>query len=220
MRDTCVKDIYNTYLKTSRKKQNKPYKLRSNWEGFEETEIYAPLLKLKNFFDRNYIVNIEDFFSAPYEVYEEKTHYELNFYNSLNAVKVYNIYVNKKNSLDPDNDLQVESILRGLKFIKNYCINNKITLDRYLQYKEDAAIINAFIVHLKEKNISIYNLFPFRDFEDIFSKIDFKTMKFILNDIPSKVSYFRSKYYSSKKGKQIALEGLKIIEKEINQKHT
>jgi hypothetical protein len=216
MRNTDTKHLYNTYLRISRKKQNKPFKLRSNWDGFEETEAYLPLLKLKSFFDRNEIVNIEDFFCAPYEVYQEAAFYDLNFYNTMSAIKVYNIYINKKNSLEPDHDIQIESILRGIKFIKNFCIERKMPLQDYLNYKESSAVINSFIVHLKEKNISIYNLFAFKEFDKVFSKVDYKTLKFIFNDFLSKISIYRSKFYGSKKGKSISLQGLKIIDKEIN----
>lgn len=220
MRDTDIKYIYNTYLRISRKRQNKPFKLRANWEDFKDSKYYLPVLKLKNFFDRNITVNIEDFFVSPYEVYEEEDFYDLDFYNSLSAVKVYSIYCNKKNQLDLDSDIQIESILRGLKFIEKFCIEKSIKLSEYLTYYEPQATINSFIVHLKEKNISIFNLFPFKDFDKIFSNIDFGTLKFILNDIPHKLSIFRAKFYGSKKGKFIAIKGLKLIEQNIYKKQT
>jgi len=217
MRNTDIKHIYNTFLRISRQKQNKPFKLRSNWDDFEKSDFYLPVLKLKNFFDRNYTVNIEDYFLSPYEVYEEKTYYDLDFYNTLSAVKVYNIFCGKKNQLDADNEIQVNSILRGLKFIKKFCIEKNISLSDYLNYLEPGAVVNSFIIHLKEKNISVYNLFTFKDFDKIYSRNDFDTLRFILNDLPLKLSILRAKFYNSKKGKSIAINGLKIIEKEINQ---
>ena len=215
MRDTDIKFIYNTHLKTSRQKQDKPYKLKENFEGFEDTEQYVYCLKLKSFFDRNYIVNIEDFFIAPYEVYEEKTYYGLEFFTTMAAIKVYNIFCNKRNQLDPDNELQVKNILRGIKFMENFCIKNQMQLSEYLTHKEQNASINSFIIHLKEKNISPYNLFPFKDFNRVYSSLDFEILKFILNDIPLKLSIYRSKYYSSKQVKLICSKGLKLIEKNI-----
>jgi len=216
MRDTDIKYIYNTFLRISRQRQDKPFKLRHNWDGFEKSESYLPVLKLKNFFDRNHTVSIEDFFISPYEVYEEKTYYGLEFYNTLSAVKVYNIFCSKKIYLDIDNEVQIEAILRGVKFLRGFCLENRLKLSDYLNYKQEGAIINSFIVHLKEKNVSVYNLFPLKNFDKIFSSIDFETLRFILNDIPLKISIMRSKYYSSKKGRQIAEKGLQIIEKEIN----
>lgn len=215
MRDTDIRHIYNTFLRISRQKQNKPFKLKKNWEGFEQSENYLPLLKLKNFFDRNHTVSIEDYFLSPYEVYEESTYYGLDFYNTLSAVKVYNIFCSKKVYLDVDSDVQVEGILRGIKFIKEFCNKKNISLAEYLNYKERDAVINSFIVHIKEKNVSVYNLFPFKNFDRVYSSMDFGTLKFILNDIALKISIMRSKYYSSKKGRYIAEKGLLLIEKEL-----
>lgn len=216
MRETKISDIYNTFLRISRSRQNKPYKLRSNFDGFEKTENYLPVLKLKNFFDRNYTVNMEDFFTAPYEVYEENSYYDLDFYNSLVAVKVYNMYCVKKNQLNPDSELQVNSILRGLKFIQNFCSEKKIKLSQYLTHKEVGSLTNSFIMHLKDKSVSIYNLFAFKDFQKIYGSMDFEVLRFILGDLPLRVSIYRSQFYGSKKAKQISIIGLKTIEKNIS----
>jgi len=216
MRDTDIKQIYNTFLRISRQKQNKPFKLRQDWSDFETSKGYLPCLKLKNFFDRNYTVNIEDYLVAPYEVYEEEGYYDLDFYNTLSAVKVYNIYCNKKNQLDPDTDIQVNSILRGIKFIKNFCLENNLKLEEYLTHFEQGSIVNSFIIHLKSKDVSIYNLFPLKDFDKHYSKLDFETLRFILNDVPLKISILRAKFFNSTKGRNIAIAGLKLIEKEIN----
>lgn len=220
MRQTDIKLLYNTYLRISRKKQNKPFKLRQNWEGFDESENFVLITKLKNFFDRNEVVNIEDFFLAPYEVYPEESFYDLQYYNTISAVKVYNIYCNIKSNLDPDSETQINSVLRGLKFIRDYCIKNKIKLNDYLSFKENKATTNAFIVHLKEKNVSIYNLFAFSDFERIYGRIDQFVLKFVLNDLANKISIYRGKFYGSKKCKYVSTKGLLAIEKEINKKIT
>lgn len=216
MRTVDIQDLYNTFLRISRKRQNKPFKLRANFENFEENQNYPYLVKLKSFFERNYIVNIEDFFISPYEIYEDETFFGLDFYTTLNAVKAYNIFCSHKNNLDPDSEIQTESILRGLKFIKEFCIKNSIPLCDYLKHVQPGAVVPSFIVHLKEKNISLYNLFPFKNIEHAFSTVDFSTLKFILNDVAARISFFRTKFYSSKKGKLIATNGLKLIEKEIN----
>lgn len=215
MRETKISDLYNTFLRISRSRQNKPFKLRVNFDDFEKSDNYLPILKLKNFFDRNFTVNVEDFFIAPYEVYEEESYYDLDFYNSLAAVKVYNMFCVKKNQLNPDNDLQINSILRGLKFIQNFCTDKRIKLSQYLLFKEPNSLTNSFILHLKDKSVSIYNLFAFKDFQKIYGSLDFEVLKFILGDLPLRVSIYRSQYYGSKKAKQISIVGLKTIEKNI-----
>jgi hypothetical protein len=218
MRDTKIEDIYNTYLRISKKRQNKPFKLRTNWENFEQSDYYPTLVKLKSFFDRNYIVNVEDFFTAPYEVYEEEGFYDLSFYNSMTAIKVYGIFCDKKNNLDPDSELQKNSVLRGIVFIYKFCLDKKISLSDYLLFKEQGANVNSFVVHLKEKKISTYNLFPFKNFDKVWSSIDYNTLRFVLDDVASKISIYRSKFYGSKLTKNISITGLKVIEKKLNQK--
>jgi len=215
MREVDLKHIYNTFLRISRKKQNKPFKLRSNFDSFENDQNYPYVVKLKNFFDRNFVVNIEDFFIAPYEIYQDETYFGLDFYVSQNAIKTYTIFSSHKTSLEPDSDIQIESILRGLKFIKKFCIDNSIQLKDYMQLIEEGNLINTFIIHLKEKNISVYNLFAFNNFEYFLNKTDYQALKFILGDTIARLSYYRTKFYASKKAKQISINGLKLIEKEV-----
>lgn len=216
MRDIPVEDIYNTYLRVFRKKQNKPFKRRIDFTNIQTEYFFKDLVRLKSFLDRNYTVNVEDFFASPYEVYEDKSAYTLDYYTTLNASKVYALYCNLKNNLDPDSDACLLIILKGIKFIENFCKQAKIPLDQYLLYKEKDSLIPAFILHLKENNTSIYNLFPFKNFESELSKIDFPTLKFILNDKISKIAFYRTKFFSSVKNKNLSSKGLKIVEKNIN----
>ena len=44
------KNIYNTYLRISRSQQNSPYKLRKNFNNFEDTENYVYVKRLAGFF--------------------------------------------------------------------------------------------------------------------------------------------------------------------------
>jgi hypothetical protein len=215
MRDVDIKTVYNTFLRISRQQQNKPYRLKSDWSDFENSKNYLPVIKLKSFFDRNVSVNIEDFFKSPYYVYDENTYYDIDFYNTLSAIKVYGIFCNKINLMDPDNELQINNILRGVKFIREFCKIKNLKLGEYLTYIERDNVINSFILHLKEKKISVFNLFPLKNFDRIISGIDFDILKFILNELPIRLSILRGKFYASKKGKQIAIEGLKIIEKDL-----
>ena len=90
------KDIYNKYLRISRTAKNKPYKLRLNFDGFENEENYTHIKKLQLFFEKYSHVKIEDFFNAPYIVYPKTDQiFDLKFYCSYNATKVYSLY-NKK----------------------------------------------------------------------------------------------------------------------------
>lgn len=89
------KHIYNCYLATVRSGQGRPYKLRKQWEGFEEKPEYYQIKKLANFFNRHDNIDMTEFFKAPFVIYPEPANYDLKFYTTLKAAKIYKIYKNK-----------------------------------------------------------------------------------------------------------------------------
>lgn len=91
------KTIYNSWLAINRKNNNQPFRLRKKWDGFEDKPEYFYVKKLANLFSRHDNINIDDFFKAPFTVYPEKTIYDLKFYTTLKAIKIYKIYKNKLN---------------------------------------------------------------------------------------------------------------------------
>jgi len=208
-----LEDIYNTYLRISRSEKNLPYKLRRDFSNIEKDENYAVLLKLENFFKRNPYVNLNDFIEAPYKIYEDEKYFDLNFYISQKAVKAYNLYQKKKTYSDPDSDIQKNMVSDGLIFIYNYCKKNGMNLDGYFQHK--TGNINTFFIHLKEKSISVYNCFGFEKFQEILNSNNFELLEFMLGDIISKISIFRTKFYSSKVCKKLSIDGLKIVKKRL-----
>ena len=70
-------------------------------------------------------------------------------------------------------------------------------------------------LHLKEKNISIYNCLAFDDFQKTINRHNYELLEFMLGDIISKISIFRTKYYSSKKCMMISKQGLKILKEKL-----
>lgn len=204
-----LENIYNTYLRISRSKKNLPYKIRKDFSDIQNNENYTTLLKLENFFKRNSYVNMNDFFEAPYLVYEDEKDFNLNFYLSQKAIKIYSLYQKKKTYLDPDSDIQKKSVLNGLEFIYNFCKNNKIELSDYMKHKTNA--MNTVFLHLKEKNVSVYNCLAFPDFQKTVNEQNYELLEFMLGDIISRLSIFRTKFYASDKCKKISIEGLKIL---------
>lgn len=213
--DSTLEKIYNTYLKVSRTQNNKPFRYRKNFEGFENEKNYLPVLRLKNFFLRHPQIKMEDYFLAPYIVFssEKDSYYDLGFYNSQQAVKVYTMYNKKLLMEDPDSDLQLQKIKEGLVFIRNFCLEKKISLEEYTQYKSEK--IHDFLIHLTNKQISIYNLFPLKGAEVTLKQYDFELLQFILKDIASRISHLRTKFYASSQAKKFCAAGLKKIEKTI-----
>ena len=159
--------IYNTYLRISRSKHNKPYKLRKNFDNFQDNENYVYVKKLNMFFKKFPHIRIEDFFACPYEVYPDSDTYDLRFYTTPKAVKIYGTYTTQKDNEDPDSDYQVKFIIDSLMFIFTFCKQNNLTVDNYLQHKTND--IHTLIVHIRERKVSFYTLFGFYTFSSIIS---------------------------------------------------
>ena len=111
--------IYNCYLETSRKLNNKPFKYRKDFEGFEEKEEYILVSKLSRFFAKYSNINIKDFFEAPYFVYNEK-YFDLKFFTTQKAIKSYTAYQNKFLPENPDHEQSIQKIKDSFIFLYNF----------------------------------------------------------------------------------------------------
>lgn len=208
-----IESIYNTYLRVSRSKKGQPFKLRKDFSNIHNEEFYPTLLRLENFFNRNSYVNVSDFFEAPYEVYEDEKHFDLKFYLGAKAVKVYTLFQQKKLISDPDSELNINAATEGLKFIYNFCKENGLKISEYLDHTTNN--MNTVFVHLKEKNLSIYNCLAFPNFQQIVNNNNFELLEFMLGDIIAKLPIFRTKFYASKQCKKICTNGLEILKEKL-----
>jgi len=206
--------IYNTYLKISRTQSGLPFRFRKQWDGFEESQAYPHVLRLKNFFSRNRGVDINDFFTAPYTIYPGESGFDLSFYSSQKAIKIYSLAMRKKILLPPDDEFHLNGIAKGLKFIQTFCFYKKINIDDYIKFKD--GVQSAFITHLKERKINIYNLFAFEGFEKKLSENDPDLLRFTLGDIYDNISVFRAKFLGSKSAKLLATIGVQKIKKNLS----
>ena len=93
------KTLYNEHLKESRRIKNLPYKKRKNFEKINETTKLC-LKKLALFFINNKDVFPSNFFRAPYSIYSEDEFFDLKFYTSQKAIKVYKIFMESKKEVD------------------------------------------------------------------------------------------------------------------------
>jgi hypothetical protein len=91
------KKVYNTWLATTRSKNNKPFRLRKDWTSFEDRPEYLPLKKLANMFKRFDNIIINEWFEAPYEIYkqDDTPNYDLRFYTSAKAFNCYKLHKTK-----------------------------------------------------------------------------------------------------------------------------
>lgn len=205
------KIIYNAFLKISRSKQSLPYRLRKHWDGFEDSTSYPYTMKLKNLFTRNRHIDIFDFFNAPYTIYPGESGFDLSFYTSQKAIKIYSMYMKKQLSLSPDSDYHLNHIIKGLKFIKKFCISKNIPTSEYVSFKEGTQF--SFLIHLKKRFISVYNLFAFSMFESALKNCDPDITRFTISDMYDQMPVFRTKFFNSIKAKHLAVSGLEKIEK-------
>jgi L-rhamnose mutarotase len=201
--------IYNTHLKLSRTKQNKPFRFRQDFTDFEKDPNYVYILKLEAFFKKFPHIKVSEFLEAPYLVYPEQTYYSLDFYLTQKAIKVYTIFNKQKTDAAPDSQLQIDFIKKSLEFIYKFCKEKKITIAEYINDKTE--LLPSFLMHLKEHNISIYALFGWNEFESVFSKLDQEEVKFVLGHIYDNLGKYRTMWFQSVKAKKIVKEGIKIL---------
>lgn len=210
-----IKDVekkaYNTYLKTIRSQQNKPFKLRKNFDGFEKEEKYYYIKRIGNLFIKMPHVNMDDYFISPYKVYEydPEAIYDLKFYSSLKAINCYKQYMKLKEMKDPDSEEQIEFIADSFKFILKFCMENKLTFSKYIHYK--TGHIHEWMKHYIENKISLYSLFDNGDIFDIIMCMDKTSRNLLLGDLEKRFFQMKEKYMNSKKAKILVEKGSKLV---------
>jgi len=206
------KHIYNTYLATSRTSQNKPFKLRKDFDNLDESK-YIAIKRISSFLKRFPHIKIEDYFKAPYQIYSDETHFPLDYFASLKATKAYTLFQKKLVNMDPDSDDQLTSIKQSLVFIYNFCFENKINPKNYIDHKTKNEY--SFVLHLKEHKVNIYTLLGYKTLENNLRTRDAEVIKYIIGeDIYNNISVFRTKLYNSNKAIKLVDLGLqKIINK-------
>ena len=200
------KITYNTFLKVSRSEQDLPFRYRKNFDNFETEPNYVYVQKLRRFFEKYPHINMGSFFAAPYRVYQDDTGFDLKFYTTQKAIKVYTLdCINQNNEL-PDSDPKIADIKQSLMYIYKFCRDEKICLDRYLAHMTND--INTFILHIREKKISLYVLFGFDHFDRIVFKISKDRLEFTLGSQLSNIPLHRTRYMASQRAKPIIRQGL------------
>ncbi|MAF26103.1 hypothetical protein CL634_11120 [bacterium] len=209
------KHVYNSFLRISRIKQNSPYRIRKNFDGFEDDKKYIYIVKINQILKRNKSIQLNDFLTAPYEVYSDGNHYDLKFYTTQRAIKVYTTYIKKRLSSDIDSDEITDKIKSSLFYIYKFCQAENILIADYVKHKTD--LVNSFILHIQENHIIMYVLFGFPDFEKELNKMSYEVQEFILGDQINKLDKMRKNYFASKRAKAVITKGITKL-KEIEKK--
>jgi len=203
------KYVYNTYLKVSRSSNNKPYKTRKDFDTLDDVK-FVYLKKLSNFFTRNKNIKPEEFFRASFLVYSDSQFLDLKYFTSLKASKAYTIVQKRREKLDPDEIEQLAFTKDSLVFIRDFCKTNSINVEQYIHHTTNN--MATFLLHLKERNINIYALFGFLDFESNYKKADLEITRFMLGEnFSNNFNMFKVKFLNSNKCRILVEEGLKKI---------
>lgn len=209
--------IYNSHLYTSRSVRNKPTRLRSNFARLADKDVIY-LKKLSKFFYNYNHINLQDWFIAPYKVYNDsEAYYDLHFYTTRKALKCYTMYMKQQEIEDPDSDDAIHRMKECLAFVYRYCAENNLTLDQYKQ--SNVENLPTIIVHLKEHKINFYTL-HLLEVDSIIKGVETAILNFIVSDFWNIYSQTRTKFVNSNKLKQKTRKAKKQIQQKLveNQK--
>ena len=201
--------IYNTHLKISRTSQDKPYKRRKDFSKFDEDKAII-LNRLEIFFNNHNSVNIEDYFLAPYKLFDDCEYYPLDFYTSIKSMKYYRDYMAKLEIMSPDTDDALLRLRDSLKFIKEFCSEKGLTLESYVGYSE--GVTPMVLTHLKEHNINFYALHALK-LTNIGVESDILDIAF--SNFWKVFQTTRTKYLTSKRMKKLGEKALIKIKEDL-----
>lgn len=198
--------IYNTYLKVSRVQNDKPYKLRINFDNFN-TEDGNYLNKISRLLTKFKNINLVEFIQAPYTIYSDKE-FNLKFYTSQKALKAYSLFQDKLKQTNPD--LILHKLKDALIYIKEFCNEQNISIDEYTTHKTNN--ISSYLLHLKEHKITIYNLFELKNYTQSMKQQDKQALAFMFGErfeYDNNTAY--TMYLKSTQAKQLIRAGNELI---------
>lgn len=188
--------IYNTHLIISRSLKNKPFKVKKNFEGFEEDPKYLAVKRLQNFFTRYPDIDMTVYFKAPYKLYNDVEYFDLNYFASPRAIKSYTLYKQLLTKTLPDN--QINEVKESLVFISRFCLENKIQLHDYSHFEKNTSE-KCWVYHIKENKINPYSLMEFENIFGYINQMPEDTRELFLGDFGKNFLEYRQKYINSEK---------------------
>jgi len=201
--------IYNTHLRVARTAKNQPFKYRKDFDGVDDRVKFL-LKKISMFLRKFPHIDINEFIQAPYKLYPDETHFDLEFYTTLKATKAYTLYQSKKMFLDPDSQEQLENIKSCLIFISTFCKDNDIKVEDYINHRQNNQF--SFLLHLKEHRVNVYCLLGFESFDQNLKSVDNDLLSFIIgDDLINHLPVFRTKYFNSSKARKFVDLGIQKI---------
>lgn len=207
------KNVYNTFLATSRSINNKPFILRKKFDNLDD-KTYIILKKLSSFFNKYNNIKIADFFIAPYAYYGKGEYIELQYFTTPRAIKCYSLYIKQKEVDNPDSNRIIEASKEAASFIYKFCRQENLTLSEYKTCIQGN--IPAILLHLKEHKINFYTIHAL-SCEKIIYSVDKDILDFIIENINSIMLTTRNNFQKSVRLKHTMRKAFAIIEEKLLQ---
>ncbi len=204
------KRIYNSHLAISRKMRDKPFRIRKDFSDMDQTKLDR-LASLERFFNSYQNIKIDDYFAAPYVIFEDDDYFDLDFYLTSKAKKAYSQYMKKIEMDDPDSESSLNRLVDSLKFVKNFCKEKNLTLKEYPLYIEDA--LPNMIDHLKNHHINMYALHSLGVTK---IEVENRILDFIFSDFWISFQKTKNKFYLSKKMKEFSKQAIDKVNQQLN----
>lgn len=186
-------DIYNSFIKAYRTANSAPFRYRKTYETLPQ-EVKNKVERIKLFFD-SYEINVDDFFEAPYFLYNDTKYFAFDYYLSRKAVKSYSDFEKEILMMGPDHIRNLVKIKNSALFLKKFLKTEGICFAEYLNNKKEK--VPSFVTHLKNRNVSIYFLMGLEGFEKAFFAFDSNLLKFIIPDIYENYELYNKKFLTS-----------------------
>jgi hypothetical protein len=202
-------EIYNAHLAISRKAQDKLFRLRKQWDDLSE-EVQETLQRLERFFNSYPHIEIDDFFLAPHKIWEDESHFPLEFYLTQRAIKAYTQYIKQIEIEDPDSEQSMDRLKKGFKFLYDFCKERGLTFENYGAYLEGN--LPCWTEHLKNHKINFYML---HSLSIKVNTVEKRILDFMFGDFYKTFQNTKNKYYTSKKMKDFAEKAITEINKKL-----
>jgi hypothetical protein len=190
--------------------RDKPFRIRKDFSDMDQTKLDR-LASLERFFNSYQNIKIDDYFAAPYVIFEDDDYFDLDFYLTSKAKKAYSQYMKKIEMDDPDSESSLNRLVDSLKFVKNFCKEKNLTLKEYPLYIEDA--LPNMIDHLKNHHINMYALHSLGVTK---IEVENRILDFIFSDFWISFQKTKNKFYLSKKMKEFSKQAIDKVNQQLN----
>ena len=143
---------------------------------------------------------------------DNSDYYDLKFYTTPKATRLYGVYIEKLNSQSPDSEYHIKWIKSSLLFMFQFCRDNKLTFNQYIEHM--TGDIHTVLQHIRDKNVSPYAVFGVKDPGEILKNYSPDFLDFVAGkNFTERVDLYRSRYYNSINAQDITVQGISKLTK-------